>query len=130
MRTITTSDAALAAFKNAVIEDWNDRPRYPDGAIVLPAERDFADVWHAVKHYDPAKTPIVFVRDDGFELGISPRRPETLRERVLFKIGRLPHDVDIRPSNGTPVYRDQRVLRSARDVADFERRAFAGPVPA
>src|SRR4051794_35927640 len=122
--TTTHRRAALEAFKRAVIDDYASESRYRDDCIVFPADVSVTEFLDAIGERQPLMTTVVFVRADGARLIATGREPNTLRERLLAKIGRYPIDVEILPPTGGTLYRDT-YSRSKRDLVRYEHRAFA-----
>jgi hypothetical protein len=121
MSRTTTS---IEAFTQAVLADYQGEPRYPAGSVVLPAAIELDEFVAAMRQHDPHRTTVVFVRDDGAELILTPRPARSLAERVRARFGVLPLDVTVRPAHGRELYHDRRSVRT-RDVVAYERRVFA-----
>lgn len=121
---MSTTATSLDAFAKAVVADYNDDPRYPANAIVLPATVTTREFLAATEHHDLNRVSVVFVREDGAELIVSPRSPSSLLERVKARLGLTPLDITVRPPDGPLVYHDRRAVR-ARDVVAYEQRVFA-----
>lgn len=124
----TPIQPSLKAFQRAITDDYAGSPRYPHSdVLVFPAEFDKEDFFAAVEQRDPTTTTVIFVRDDGAELIISPRAPKSLLERIFARIGVVPHDVEARePERSMALYHDELYARGPRALVRLEKRSFAG----
>jgi hypothetical protein len=121
-----TTPQTIDAFKRAVAEDYSGMPTLPEGTVVLPADVEGDDLMIALDGRNPFTAPILFVREDGVQMLIVPRRPRRLHERVLSRVGIHPLDIEVRGGQGgRPLYHDKRYARGVADVMRLERRSFA-----